>query len=272
MTTTVTRSEPSASPFSIKRIVAPAIGAGLFGGALLAMMMMIVMGAMGMGFWSPLNLGIPAFSYTITPSLSMLPSLVSAMGIKLPSSVMAQLAMAIKGGRISTAMANQLGATLMSMHVPAAKVHMMGLLMTGHATNSTVASLMNSMSPSARNAIMSAMPLSTSRIIVGMMMHFAFSALMGVAFFAVIIKARRMNAPALNSTAGILVSSMIGGAIVYAVNVWILLPATNPMMAFVPHLAFFLAHLVFGLGVGLILVRVLKSRNVAPRQLKLPSE
>ena len=244
----------------MKRIVAPAIGAGLVGGALLAMMMMVAMGAMGMGFWSPLNLGIPAFSYTITPSLSMLPSLVSAMGIKLPSSVMAQLAMAMKGGHISTAIANQLDATLMSMHVAAAKVHMIGLLMTGHVTKSTIASLMNSMSPSARNAIMSAMPLSTSRIIVGMMMHFAFSALMGVAFFTVIVKARQMNVPALHSTAGILVSSIIGGAIVYAVNVWILLPATNPMMAFVPQLA----HPVFGLGVGLILVRVLKSRNVAP--------
>jgi hypothetical protein len=263
MTTTVNRNEPSASLFSMKRILAPAIGAGLFGGALLAMMMMIVMGAAGMGFWSPLNLGIPAFSYTITPSLSMLPSLVSAMGINLPSSAMAQLAMAIKGGHISTAMANQLGAMLTSMNVPAAKVHMMGLLMTGHATNSTVASLMNSMSPSARHALMSAMPLSTSRIIVGMMMHFAFSALMGVAFFAVIIKARRLNIPALKSTVGIVAASMVGGAIVYAVNVWILLPVTNPMMAFVPHLAFFLAHLVFGLGVGLILVRVLKSRNVA---------
>ena len=175
-----------------------------------------------------MNLGIPAFSYTITPSL------VSAMGISSPSSVMAQLATAIKGGHISTVMVNQLGAMLMSMHVPAAKVHMMGLLMTDHATNSTVASLMNSMSPSARNTIMSAMPLSTSRLIVGIMMHFAFSALLGVAFFAVIIKARRMKLPVLHSTTGILAASMMGGAIVYAVNVWILLPATNPMMAFVP--------------------------------------
>ena len=264
MTTTMTRSAPSPSKFSMKRIVASAISAGLFGGALLAMMMMIVMGALGMGFWSPVNLGIPAFSYTITPSLSMLPSLVSAMGINLSSSAMAQLAMAIKGGHISSAMANQLGAMLMSMHVPAAKVHMMNLFMTGHATNSTVATLMNSMNLSARNAIMSAMPLSTSRIIVGLMMHFAFSALMGVAFFTVIIKARRMNAPGLNSTAGILAASMVGGAIVYAVNVWILLPATNPMMAFVPHLAFFLAHLVFGFAVGLVLVRVVKSQKVAP--------
>ena len=264
MTTTTTRNEPSASPFTMKRIVAPAIGAGLFGGALLAIMMMIVMGAMGMGFWSPLNLGIPAFSYTITPSLSMLPLLVSAMGISLPSSAMEQLATAIKGGHISTAMANQLGGMLTSMHVPVAKVHMMGLLMTGHATNSTVASLMNSMSPAARNTIMSAMPLSTSRIVVGMMMHFAFSALLGVAFFAIIIKARRMNAPALNTTGGILGASMIGGSIVYAINVWILLPATNPMMALVPQPAFFLAHLLFGLGVGLVLVRVLKSRAIAP--------
>ena len=263
MTKTITRIDTQESPLVRRRFAAPAIGAGLFGGALLAMMMMIVMGAMGMGFWSPLNLGIPAFSYTITPSLSMLPSLVSAMGINLPSSAMAQLATAIKGGHISTAMANQLGGMLMSMHVPVAKVHMMGLLMTGHATNSTVASLMNSMSPAARNTIMSAMPLSASRIVVGMMMHFAFSALLGVAFFAIIIKAQRMNAPALNTTGGILGASMIGGAIVYAINVWILLPATNPMMAFVPQPAFFLAHLLFGLGVGLVLARVLKSHNIA---------
>ena len=53
MITTMTRNEPSASQFSMKRIVASAIGACLFGGALLAMMMMIVMGALGMGFGAP---------------------------------------------------------------------------------------------------------------------------------------------------------------------------------------------------------------------------
>jgi hypothetical protein len=76
-------------------------------------------------------------------------------------------------------MAHQLGAMLISMHPPAAKVQMMGLVMTGHATNSTVANLTSSMS-AARNAVMSAMPVSAAHGVVGTVLHFAFAAFLGI--------------------------------------------------------------------------------------------
>ena len=61
-----------------------------------------------------------------------------------------------------------------------------------------------------------------------------------------------------------IVAPAIGGAIGYAVNVWILRSATNPMMAFDPRSVFYLAPLVFALVVGLLLVRVGPSRMVTP--------
>ncbi|HEY5986194.1 MAG TPA: hypothetical protein VIV12_07455 [Streptosporangiaceae bacterium] len=42
-------------------------------------------------------------------------------------------------------------------------------------------------------------------------------------------------------------------SIIYVINRWGLLPPVNPLMAFVPQLAFFLAHLLFGLIVGIVL-------------------
>ena len=145
-----------------RRLIAPAVLAGLLGGLVLAMGMMIVMGTAGMGFWSPLNLGMPAFVFRIAPPLAMLPLLVTAMGISLPPSMMSQLGAAVQSGHVSSAMASKFGALLLSMHVPAARVHVMGLIMSGHATNSTVTNLLASMNPTARNAVMRAMPLNAT--------------------------------------------------------------------------------------------------------------
>lgn len=55
----------------------------------------------------------------------------------------------------------------MGMHVPAATVSQMGLLMSGHVTNSTVASL----SPPARAMVMNAMPVSAAHVAVGAILH-----------------------------------------------------------------------------------------------------
>jgi hypothetical protein len=48
-------------------------------------------------------------------------------------------------------------------------------------------------------------------------------------------------------------AGVIGGAIVYVIMRWGLLPPVNPLMAFVPQIAFFLAHLLFGFVVGIVL-------------------
>lgn len=246
-----------------KSLAGPAVLAGLLGGLLMITVMILVMGTSGMGYASPLNLGMPAFVFTIAPPASMFPSLLAAMGITLPASVMAQVGPALTSGHVSPAMVHKLGAMLTSMHVPAAKVQMMGLLMTGHATNSTVAALMSSMTPTARNAVMAAMPVSASHVVVGTVLHFAFAAFLGVLFFGIIGAAAWFRLPGLRSSWGVVSAALAGGALVYVINRWGLLPSTNPMMALVPQIAFFLAHLLFGLVVGLVLARALRQRRVS---------
>ena len=52
--------------------------------------------------------------------------------------------------------------------------------------------------------------------------------------------------PGMRPPAGIMSAGVVAGAIVYVIMRWGLLPPFNPMMAFVPQIAFFLAHLLFG--------------------------
>ncbi|HUX03413.1 MAG TPA: hypothetical protein VMV53_00685 [Acidimicrobiales bacterium] len=235
----------------VRALAVPGALWGAMGGMVLALTMMIVMGAAHMGFASAINIGMPAFVFTITPPLQMLPSLMLGMGINLPSSAMAQLTMAIHSGHISSAMANQLGTMLSSMHVPMAKVQMMGMIMTGHATNATVTSLMSSMTPSARAAVMSAMPLNAGHMAVGLVLHFAFSMFLGLAFFGILGAFAWMAPQALRTRMMFVSAGVIGGAVVYLVMRFGLLPSTNPLMGFVPQIAFFISHLLFGLVVGM---------------------
>ena len=245
-----------------KRLAVPAVGAGVLGGLVLIATMTIVMGAAGMGYASPLNLGMPAFVYTIAPPVHMLPQLIAAMGINLPPTAMSQLAPAIQSGHISAPMAHQLGAMLLGMHVPAAQVQMMGQLMTGHASNATVATLLGHLSPAARNSIMAAMPVSAGHVVVGLILHVAFSAFLGLAFFAIIGAAAWFGPSILRSKMAFMAIGVAGGAVVYVVNRFVLLPPTNPMMGLVPQIAFFLAHLLFGLVVGTAFAMAYGRRSV----------
>lgn len=62
------------------------------------------MGASGTGYATPLNRGMAASVFTITPPPSMLPTLMGLMGIHLPSSMTAPLAAALRSGHLSPAM------------------------------------------------------------------------------------------------------------------------------------------------------------------------
>ena len=55
---------------------------------------------------------------------------------------------------------------------------------------------------------------------------------------------------------------LVGGAVVYVVNRFIFLPPTNPMMGLVPQIAFFVAHLLFGLVVGTVFAMAYDRRSV----------
>ncbi len=78
------------------------------------------------------------------------------------------------------------------------------------------------------------------------------SAILGFTFAMLIIGVgiRMLSIPVLRSAAGIIAVSVFGGALVYVVNRWVILPAIDPMMKLVPETAFFIGHLLFGLVVG----------------------
>jgi len=217
-------------------LAAAAIIGGLLGGLAMITIMIMDMGVAGMGYASPLNIGMAAFVYTITPPMQMLPNLMAAMG-----------------GHASPAMMAALNA-----------------LQTGHASNSTVASLMSSMDASTRNSVMVNMPVTTSHVVVGTALHFAFSAFAGAVFVLILAAASRLRLPAMNSVAGLTVAGSIGGALLYVVMRWGILPSFNPMMANVPQGAFFLAHIAFGLVVGLVTGMVVARAHIVADIAVLP--
>ena len=225
-------------------------------------LMIVVMGASGAGYATPLNLGMAAFVFTITPPMAMLPTLMSLMGLRLPPSAMGMLSTVSHGGHLTPAMMSQLQGLLMGMHLPNATVGAMGALMTGTASNGTVVTLMQQMSPSAQTMVMGQMPVVASQVVVGAILHFAFAAFIGLVFAGLIAAAAWLNFPGLRTSAGVIISGVIGGALLYVVLRWGILPPVNPMMGLVPQGWFFLAHLLYGLVVGIVLVVALRRPSV----------
>lgn len=246
----------------VRRLAGTGLLAGLLGGLAMITVMILVMGAAGMGYATPLNLGMAAFVVTITPPLSMLPTMMGLMGIHLPASMAPQVMAAADSGHLSPAMMHQLSTVLMGMHLPAATVSQMSALMTGTATNADVSHLLSAMSPAARAAVMNAMPVSAGQVITGAILHFAFAGFLGIVFAMIIAMAGMMRVPFMRTSGGVLAAGVAGGAVVYAILRWGLLPLVNPMMAFVPQTAFFLAHLLFGLVVGIVLAVAFRRRGM----------
>ena len=241
--------------------------AGLVGGVAMIALMIIVMGTQGSGYASPLNLGIPAFVKTITPPVSMFPTLMGMMGIHLSASAMAQVGPAFASGHLTPAVMTKLSTMLMGMHVPPAKLHMISALMSGHATNSMMANLLSGMSPSARSAVMSAMPVTAGHVVIGAITHSVLALLLGMGFAMMIIGIGigQLDLAALRTPAGIVVASILGASVVYVVNRWIILPAIDPMMRLVPEGWFLISHLLFGAVVGLGIVMVARREGVLER-------
>jgi hypothetical protein len=250
----------------MRRLAGTGLLGGLLGGLAMIVVMILVMGAAGMGYATPLNIGLAAFVFTITPPLSMLPTLMSAMGIHLPASMAPQVMAAASSGHFTPALMSKLQAALMGMHLPAATVTQMGALMSGHATNADVAHLMSMMTPSARAQVMNAMPVSAGHVVVGTILHFAYAGFLGVLFAMIIAAAMMMRVPLMRSAGGVVTAGVIGGALLYVVMRWGLLPSANPLMAFVPQIAFFLAHLLFGLIVGIVLAVAFRRRGLIGAQ------
>jgi|GEM_PF-1205212 len=105
-------------------------------------------------------------------------------------------------------------------------------------------------------------PVSAAHVLVGAVLHFAYSGFLGVAFAMVIAAAMMMRVPLMRTAGGVTAAGVAGGAVVYAAMRWGLLPLVNPLMALVPQTAFFLAHLLFGLVAGVVLAVAFRRRSM----------
>jgi len=103
-------------------------------------------------------------------------------------------------------------------------------------------------------------PVQASHLLVGAGLHLAFSAVVGIAFALVLRELSRAGlGRVLGSYTGYVAASIAGGAILYFVMWYLVLPWANTQFK---ELAlkgpFFVAHLVYGLAFGLLAFPLLK--------------
>jgi hypothetical protein len=103
-------------------------------------------------------------------------------------------------------------------------------------------------------------PVQASHLLVGAASHLAFSALVGITFALVLWELSRAGLGGiLGSYVGYVVASIAGGAILYVVMWYLVLPWANTQFK---ELAlkgpFFVAHLVYGLAFGLLAFPLLR--------------
>lgn len=211
-----------------RRLAWPAIGAGLLGGLLLAVLMVLYVGSQGLGYASPFNVSVAAWVFPIRPPAAMLPALAKVMG-------------PVAAGH-------------------PALLHAMMALKTGHATNAAVATLMGHMPLSVRAMVLSQMPVSAAHVVVGVVLHFAFAVAVGLVFATVLALLAWLRVPAVSRPLGLVVASVLGGGLLFVIMYYGILPALNPIMANAPTAAFLGAHLAYGLGVGVVMAWALFRR------------
>jgi len=110
-------------------------------------------------------------------------------------------------------------------------------------------------------------PVQASHLLVGMALHFAFSAFVGVAFALVLFAIVQSGLlPMLGRYAGYVAASVAGGAILYLVMWYLVLPWANaPFKELALTGPFFVGHLVFGAVFGLVAFPLLRrSTHAAP--------
>jgi hypothetical protein len=110
-------------------------------------------------------------------------------------------------------------------------------------------------------------PVQMSHLLVGTALHFAFSAVVGLAFVLAlhaIVQSGRL--PLLGRYAGYAAASVAGGAILYLVMWYLVLPWANAQFKELALTGpFFVGHLVFGAVFGLVAVPLLRrSSHAAP--------
>jgi hypothetical protein len=107
------------------------------------------------------------------------------------------------------------------------------------------------------------MPVAASHLAVGMILHLAFSMLVGIVFITVLFGLRRAGLGVLRTAPAYIGASIAGAALLYVVMMYLVLPWANPLMCHMtPRGPFFVGHLVYGLIFGLVAFPL--ARRAAP--------
>src|SRR6266536_2471708 len=107
------------------------------------------------------------------------------------------------------------------------------------------------------------MPVAASHLAVGMILHLAFSMLVGIVFITVLFGLRRAGLGVLRTAPAYVAASVAGAALLYVVMMYLVLPWANPLMCHMtPRGPFFVGHLIYGLVFGLVAYPL--ARRAAP--------
>ena len=97
------------------------------------------------------------------------------------------------------------------------------------------------------------MPVAAGHLAVGMILHLAFSVLVGIVFITILFALRRAGLGVLRAAPAYVAASVAGAALLYVVMMYLVLPWANPLMCHMtPRGPFFIGHLIYGLIFGLV--------------------
>ena len=107
------------------------------------------------------------------------------------------------------------------------------------------------------------MPVAAGHLAAGMILHLAFSVLVGIVFITILFGLRRAGLGLLRTAPGYIGAAIAGAALLYVVMIYLVLPWANPLMCHMtPRGPFFIGHLIYGLIFGLVAYPL--ARRAAP--------
>ena len=112
-------------------------------------------------------------------------------------------------------------------------------------------------------------PVQASHLAAGFLVHMGFSIVVGVAFaFVIYFATRLLRLHLLTTRPGYVGAAVIGGLILYALMMYVILPApigANPVIPDVtPRGAFIIGHILYGLTFGLVAFALLRPKMMVP--------
>ena len=110
-------------------------------------------------------------------------------------------------------------------------------------------------------------PVQPSHLAVGFLVHMSFAIVVGIAF-ALVIYFAALRLPLLTTRLGYVGASVIGGVILYALMMYVILPppiGANPVIPdMTPRGAFIIGHVLYAITFGLVAFALLRPTMAAP--------